>query len=121
MCRVLPTGFFVTVAEPGTLRDHVAQAVAEMYACAKLLKYVYRGPLYSSLIFSRKEFLRGALTDGHQWIFLILHLNSDGNGGTFKRSVTVHLSVSRLPGDLPEVAKPTADLIAGILSFWVSG
>ncbi|PBK67682.1 hypothetical protein ARMSODRAFT_1020214 [Armillaria solidipes] len=102
--QVLPTGFFVTVAEPGNLRDHVAQAVAEMYGCAKLLK---------------KDFLRGALTDGHQWIFLILHLNSDGNGGSFKRSVTVHLSVSGLPGGPQEVAKPTADLIAGILSFWI--
>ncbi|KAK0434304.1 hypothetical protein EV421DRAFT_1740954 [Armillaria borealis] len=66
-----------------------------------------------------EKFLRGALTDGHQWIFLILHLNSDGNGGTFKRSVTVHLSVSGLPGGPQEVAKPTADLIAGILSFWI--
>ncbi|PBL04137.1 hypothetical protein ARMGADRAFT_1158053 [Armillaria gallica] len=102
--RLSPTGFSVTVAEPGNLRDHVGQAVAEMYGCAKLLK---------------TESMRGALTNGHQWIFLILRLSFDGNGGTFKRSVTVHLSVSRLPGDLPEVAKPTADLIAGILSFWI--
>ncbi|GLB34519.1 hypothetical protein LshimejAT787_0200840 [Lyophyllum shimeji] len=37
------------------LRDHIPQAVCEMYACAKSLG---------------KNFIRGALTDGQTWIFI---------------------------------------------------
>jgi len=117
---VLPTGFFVAEAKPGDLRDHIPQAVAEMYGCAKLLKYVPCLRLYSPLISLRKEFLRGALTNGHRWIFLILHLNPDGIGGTFKRSVDLELPViAGLAGRSREVVKPLADLIAGVLLFWV--
>ena len=118
--RVLPTGFFVAGAKPGDLRDQIPQAVAEMYGCAKLLKYVPSLRLYSLLISPRKEFLRGALTDGHYWIFLILHLDPGGVGGTFKRSVALELQVvGGFAGSPREVVKPFADLIAGVLSFWV--
>lgn len=50
----------------------------------------------------------------------ILHLNPGGVGGTFKRSVALELPVVGGITDRPrEVVKPFADLIAGVLSFWV--
>ena len=117
---VLPTGFFVAGAKPGDLRGHIPQAVAEMYGCAKLLKYVPGLWPRPPLISPRKVFLRGALTNGHHWIFLILHLNPGGAGGTFRRSVELGLPViAELAGRPLEVVKSFADLIVGVLSFWV--
>ena len=34
-----------------------------------------------SYVLSRKWILRGALTNGHEWIFLIFYLNENGIGG----------------------------------------
>ncbi|TFY74734.1 hypothetical protein EWM64_g9278, partial [Hericium alpestre] len=102
--RILPTGFFVAIGKIWELRSSVGQAVAEMYGTAKLLK---------------QNVLRGALTNGHEWIFLILNLNPDSEGGTFKRSLMMSLSISCDPSR-PQVnmGKFSADQIAGILSFW---
>ncbi|KAK0192073.1 hypothetical protein F5146DRAFT_999325 [Armillaria mellea] len=103
ICRILPTGFFVTEAKPGNLRDYIAQAVAEMYVCEAI----------EERLFARR------VDEWHNWIFLILYINPGGIGEAFKQSVIVNLSVSHPFNGPPEVAKPTADLIAGILSFWI--
>ena len=64
------------------------------------------------ILYLRKKVLRGALTNGHEWIFLILQLNDDGASYKYSQKVqlTAHGSQS--------VYQP--DLIAGILAYWVS-
>jgi hypothetical protein len=104
--------------------DHLSQALDEMYASARRLKYVFHvSRIISSKILicrslSRKDILRGALTDGHQWILLILYLNKEG-GATFKQSEPIYIRTVGLT-DHVEVQKPGPDVIAGILSHWVN-
>ncbi|KAF9035395.1 hypothetical protein BDZ89DRAFT_1062174 [Hymenopellis radicata] len=75
--RLLPSGFFVVEAKPTDarprLKDHISQAVSELYACATVLQ------------------MRGALTNGHDWVFIIVRLNEDAAGGNFKRSYPMSL------------------------------
>ena len=75
--------------------------------------------LYFPLIVFGKQHLRGVLTNGHHWIFLMLHLNPDGTGGIYRRST--QLGLGELD-DLEPIAlvKSRAELIAGVLSYWVS-
>ncbi|KAI9573877.1 hypothetical protein HD554DRAFT_2310459 [Boletus coccyginus] len=99
-----PNGLFVTEAkqEGVSLAQHVAHAVAEMYASAKYLA---------------KSILRGALTNGHDRIFLILYLNEDGTGRTYTESPVIKMRVS---DNYPySVLSPGPDIIAGILAYWV--
>jgi hypothetical protein len=71
------------------------------------------------LLYLRKKFLRGALTNGRVWIFLLVKLNDNYDGTSYKQS-----SVFELPtlGSLTRQLKVTRepDLIAGILAYWVS-
>ncbi|KAF9023498.1 hypothetical protein BDZ89DRAFT_1069869 [Hymenopellis radicata] len=103
--RLLPSGFFVVEAKPTDARprlmDHISQAVSELYACATLL---------------HQKFLRGALTNGHDWVFIIVRLNEDAPGGRFKRSGSLTL---RLDKEGRAVTKYSADRIAAILSYWI--
>jgi len=69
-----------------------------MYASAKYLTY---DSLFLSILVthvwphsSRKCILCGALTNGHEWIFLILYLNKDENGGTYTESPTIKIQAS---------------------------
>jgi len=95
----LPTSFFVAEAKVRSLQltGHLPQAISEIYACAKSLK---------------KNILRGALTDGHAWIFIILVLNSDGNGAKYRSSLPIYVGH-------PQVIKPWPDVVAAILSHWI--
>ena len=97
--------------------QHVAQAVAEMYASAKYLMYD-SGSLPMLFInvephSTRKGILRGALTNGHEWIFLILYLNEDGNGGTYAESPTIKIQVS--DSYSYRVLSPGPDIVPGLL------
>jgi hypothetical protein len=68
-----------------------------------------------------KQVVRGALTNGREWIFLILKLNDDRNGASFMRSNIIHLDThSEVLGGPQVMTRPSPDLIAGILSHWVS-
>ena len=116
-------GLFVTEAkqEGVSLAQHVAQAVAEMYASAKYLMYDlgFLLMLFTNVEphLTRKRNLRGALTNGHEWTFLILYLNEDGNGGTYSESPTIKIQVSN---SYPyRVLSPGPDIVAGILTYWV--
>ncbi|KAF8881397.1 hypothetical protein CPB84DRAFT_1817259 [Gymnopilus junonius] len=73
------------------LESHVPQAVGEMYASANRLGTTT---------------IRGVLTNGHSWIFLILKLNSDGNGGRYSNQSHSHSS------DFPS-------LISAIITHWM--
>ncbi|KAG5640967.1 hypothetical protein DXG03_006479 [Asterophora parasitica] len=103
-------GLFVTQAkqEGVPLVHQIAQAVAEMYASATYPKYE-----------SEKSIIRGALTNGHEWIFSILYLNEDDDsqGGTYAESPTIKIQVS---DDYPyHVLPPGPDVVAGILAYWM--
>lgn len=98
------------------LESHVPQAICEMYACAKYLKWVkFRSVPDLLSIFFSKMIIRGALTNGHKWIFLILKLNEDGNGGIYFPSddISIMLGVNR------GVSQQGSSLIAAIITHWV--
>jgi hypothetical protein len=99
------TGLFVVEAKLHDPANHIPQAVVAFFACAKHLD---------------KQVIRGALTNGREWIFLLVKLNDDRNGASFMQSDIIHLNTQqeRLSG--PQVMiRPFPDLIAGILSHWM--
>jgi len=85
------------------LAKHVAQAVAEMFACAKKLQ---------------KRIIRGVLSDGQNWIFLIMRMNADGNGARYAESEMVCLMST---GDLgnPIVSHTVCTMLSGIIAYWI--
>ena len=67
-----------------------------------------------------KDILRGALTNGREWIFLIVS-RKNGDGATYKESfVHTYDVLHTAKHSPPDIVKPKPDLIAGILSYWVS-
>ena len=97
------------------LESHIPQALAELYACAKHQEWA------SSFITShhskksfRKRIIRGALTNGHEWIFFILKLDEGGNGGKYSQSTVINL----MRGE-SEVSHEGSSLIAAIIADWV--
>jgi hypothetical protein len=100
----IPSSFFVTEAKVLDLSAHVPQAIAEMYACGKHLQ---------------KKILRGALTNGHDWIFLLLKFNNDDDGASYSQSDVIQMYVTRSRNDPPVVRHPEPDMIAAILLHWI--
>jgi len=94
--------FFVAEAKITSLgfEEHLPQAIGEMYACAKHLKI---------------GILRGALTDGHKWIFIIIVLNHDGKGAKYRWTSPIEFQW----GMPSQIVKPWPDVLAGILLHWI--
>jgi hypothetical protein len=76
---------------------------------------------------SRKSHIRGALTTGLKWHFIVVDLNADGDGATYWVSEPIEWKwkTKRGPASLERFVEDTSDesdpaLIAGILSSWVS-
>ncbi|KAG1853915.1 hypothetical protein DFJ58DRAFT_883197 [Suillus subalutaceus] len=99
-----PSSFFVIEAKLSDPSNHIAQAVSEIYACGKFLQ---------------QKVLRGALTNGHDWIFLLMKLNDDYNGASYARSPQISLGIQPTWAELV-IPNRTPDLIAGILSHWIN-
>ncbi|KAH9002734.1 hypothetical protein EDB86DRAFT_3040806 [Lactarius hatsudake] len=102
---MMPCGFFIAEAkiEPFNLKEQLPQVIGEMYACAKHLEI---------------GALRGALTNGHSWIFVLIVLNSDGNGAKYRYSTPIGFQWGI--GDMPpQIEKPWPDVLAGILLYWI--
>ncbi|KAH9082224.1 hypothetical protein EDB83DRAFT_2513008 [Lactarius deliciosus] len=95
-----PSVFFITEVKVISLTpgEHISQAIGEMYLCLKSIE---------------KDILRGALTNGLEWIFMVVARNPDGNGAKYKRSVPVMFDRP------PQIGGMWPDLVAGILSHWV--
>lgn len=100
----MPSGFFVKEAKIYNISDHIAQAVCEMYACGKYLQ---------------KKVIRGALTNGREWIFIFMEFNDNYYGASYQRSNVVKFETTTdsdgqlvIPGLWP-------DIIAAILSHWI--
>lgn len=100
----MPSSFFVTEAKLYNPSNHVAQAVSVMYACGKFLQ---------------QKVLRGALTNGYDWIFLLMTLNDDYNGASYMRSAQLSLGIQKPTEDELVIPRRSSDLIAGILSYWI--
>jgi hypothetical protein len=72
------------------------------------------------LLFLRKKVVRGALTDGNDWIFLLIKLNDNYEEASYKQSNVIKLEViANLVDGHWVVPKPWPDLIAAILVHWV--
>ena len=102
------------------LEDFIPQTVAEMYACAKALELVvgHLKPTCSlTHYFRSKSVVRGALTNGNYWIFIIVRLK--GDGATYHKTAT-RFSLLGYPNPTMEVIeKDACDLLAGIIVHWV--
>ena len=72
------------------------------------------------VLYLRKKVLCGALTNGRDWIFLLIKLNDDYNGASYKQSSVIQLRTAEsLSGQLA-ITEPWPDLIVAILLHWVS-
>ena len=67
--------------------------------------------------FSRAEIVRGAISNGYQWAFIILQLNENGKGGKYTISPEIEIDFeNKFPN---HVADHGPDIIAGVLAHWV--
>ncbi|KAG6829097.1 hypothetical protein H0H92_005710 [Tricholoma furcatifolium] len=95
--------FFVTEAVQGDLHEHLPRTVCQLYVAGKGLQ---------------RSTIRGALTDGYSWIFIILFFNKEGKGASWRRSLAIWYTMEDVHGArIPKDAEP--DVIAGILAHWV--
>jgi len=66
---------------------------------------------------SRAEIVRGAISNGYQWAFIILQLNENGRGGKYRISPEIVINFEdKFPN---HVANRGPDIIAGVLAHWV--
>ncbi|KAG6825689.1 hypothetical protein H0H92_002830 [Tricholoma furcatifolium] len=87
--------------------NYIRRVLIAMYTSAKSLK--------TSL--ARKKVIRGAMTDGFTWRFVILHLREDGDGGSSWISSTYEIQTCGTHDR--EVRGKEPDIIAGILHYWI--
>ncbi|KAJ3517105.1 hypothetical protein NLJ89_g722 [Agrocybe chaxingu] len=96
--------FVAEAKEVGVPLGHqVPQALGQMYACAAALK---------------KSIIRGALTDGRTWIFLLLKSNADEPGVTYHVSHEVSI-VGAGPHLRPQVDPKACAIVAAIVAYWI--
>ena len=72
------------------------------------------------LLYLRTKVLRSALTNGHEWIFLLIKFNENYDGASYKQSTVVQFGTMQSPDGQMMIPGPWPDLIAAILSHWVS-
>jgi hypothetical protein len=63
--------------------------------------------------------IRGALTNGHDWMFLILTMNPDGPGTSYCMSEKLFVVEPTDVGNNQVTFPDIPDIIAGILTSWV--
>ncbi|TDL20109.1 hypothetical protein BD410DRAFT_841469 [Rickenella mellea] len=98
------TCFFVMETKFSNSSDDVPQAVCRMYECGKLLQ---------------KSVVRGALTNGRDWIFLLVNISDDYDSASYRKSDAVELQTTRSPDGQLRIDKPWPDFIAAILLYWI--
>lgn len=60
------------------------------------------------------------MTDGHNWIFLVLKMDSNGDGAIYAQSLQRIRLMTVVPPDDEEISRIMCDVIAGIIRYWVS-
>jgi hypothetical protein len=113
-----PKGSFSVSSE-----DQLSQAAWAMYSCAVKLEQVsyvfnYSENVQPELPSFRKDFVRGALTNGQEWIFIILEMNPDGSGA--KYLVSNPVSIIETMVDRTQVSHSACRTIPGIIAHWAS-
>ncbi|KAF8798599.1 hypothetical protein BYT27DRAFT_7264729 [Phlegmacium glaucopus] len=98
--------FFVVEAKHRDVKfqDHVPQVLTQLYAAATKLK---------------KTHIRGTLTNGYDWLFLLLTVNPNGQGATYRISERSYSAAPQETGVDVVVPDLPADMIAGILASWI--
>jgi len=115
---VEPKGLFIARSEYGLLWDNFPHAIAKMYAMATRHKCVLSfGSCSFSQDVSRKKVIRGALSNGYEWVFLILELDENGKGGNYRTSRPTVIGSGY--SYLDRIENPWPDVVAGILAHWV--
>jgi len=97
-------GFFVIENKHYYPPDHISHAVCELFERGTLLQ---------------KQIIRGALTDGRTWIFLLVKLNDNYDGAGYLQSQPVQYGTAPSFNDGVVVPSPWPGLIAAILSYWI--
>ncbi|KAL0952597.1 hypothetical protein HGRIS_006852 [Hohenbuehelia grisea] len=89
---------------PMVLHPYIDRAVEQLFATAKALK---------------KTQLRGTITNGFTWIFVIVYLNDTG-GGTYSISWPLAFSIAQANElyHVPEMDK-MPNLISAVLTYWL--
>ncbi|KAF5374621.1 hypothetical protein D9615_008971 [Tricholomella constricta] len=95
------SAFFVSEAKgpDPRLRKHVPQAVVEMLSCARS---------------SGKTTIRGVVTNGHSWSFIILKLDENG-GGSYFRSKALEI----LNSIEDSISKEAVSTTSAIIAHWM--
>ncbi|KAI0032991.1 hypothetical protein K488DRAFT_85359 [Vararia minispora EC-137] len=79
------------------------------------------GEMYAGMKAMQKDFIRGALTNGRTWIFIVVEAKESG-GATYHRTSAINLfdpPPSRMHYDRV-LLKPRCDLVASIIAHWAS-
>jgi len=99
-------GFFVVEAKDRDVKldDHVPQVLTQLYAAATKLK---------------KTHIRGTLTNGYEWLFLVLNVNSNGTGASYRISDRSYSAAPQETGVNMVIPDMPPDMIAGILASWI--
>ncbi|EDR03662.1 uncharacterized protein LACBIDRAFT_331401 [Laccaria bicolor S238N-H82] len=68
-----------------------------------------------------KNIIRGAVTDGHNWIFLVLKMDSNGDidGAIYTQSLQRTRLMTVVPPGDEEISHTMCDVIAGIIGYWI--
>jgi len=81
-----------------------------------MYSWILAPPLFSSLY--RKTTIRGVLTNGRGWIFLVLTLN-DKEGGTYLQSREILAYLIDAQNLTEELSKDAISTISSIIAYWV--
>ncbi|KAG1789466.1 uncharacterized protein HD556DRAFT_1311416 [Suillus plorans] len=100
----MPRSFFVMDAKLCNPSDDVPQAVYKMFAYGKFLE---------------QKVIRGALVNGSDWIFILMTLNDNYDGASYKQSVALSMDPYHTPDDQLVNPELWSDLIAAILAHWI--
>ncbi|EAU86394.2 hypothetical protein CC1G_05388 [Coprinopsis cinerea okayama7 len=86
------------------LASYIPPAVRGMAACARRVG---------------KTTIRGVLTNGHEWIFLILTLHQDGVGGTYQATdvVPVHTLHDRFFTRV--ISREAVKFVSAVVAYWL--
>ena len=68
----------------------------------------------------RKSHIRGALTTGHKWLFIVVDIDADGDGASYWISDVLEWRVNSKGTFEFSTEEGNPALIAGILGSWVS-
>ena len=67
----------------------------------------------------RKSHIRGTSTNGYEWFFLLLSVNPNGEGASYRISDRPYSAAPQEAGVDVIIPEMSPDTIAGILASWV--